>query len=155
MAPRGEKPPGTPRTAFWDTSGIVALCCFQSQTALARKTSRIYARQVTWWGTAVEAVTSFNRLFREKALTAAGRQQAMARLDYLRRRWHEVQPGDDVRDEAERLLTRHPLRAGDALQLSAALIWCRRTTRGRHFVGADDTLATAAEAEGFSVIRLL
>ena len=63
-------------------------------------------------------------LFREKALTAAGRQQAMARLDYLRRRWHEVQPGDDVRDEAERLLTRHPLRAGDALQLSAALIWC-------------------------------
>ena len=155
MASKRRKPLRPPGTAFWDTSGIVPLCCFQSQTALAMRTARLYARQVTWWGTPVEAVSSFSRLYREKALTTVGRHQAMTRLDYLRRRWHEVQPGDDVRDEAERLLTRHRLRAGDALQLSAALTWCGRATRGRHFIGADDDLATAAEAEGFSVIRLL
>ena len=76
--------PRSPLTAFWDTSGIVPLCCFQPQTAQASRTARVYARQVTWWTTSVEAVSSFNRLFREHALTAVGRQQAITRLDYLR-----------------------------------------------------------------------
>jgi predicted nucleic acid-binding protein len=142
-------------TAFWDTSGIVPLCCFQPQTARANSTARRYARQVTWWATAVEAVSSFNRLFRERALTAAGRQQALARLDYLRRRWNEVQPTDEVRDGAERLLSVQKLRAADALQLSAALVWCSGRSAHRHFIGADGDLARAAESEGFTVIRLL
>lgn len=144
-----------PQTAFWDTSGIVPLCCYQQQTTQAHSTARTYARQVAWWATAVEAVSSFNRLHRERALTAQGRQQALIRLDYLRRRWHEVQPSDELRDEAERLLGSHHLRAADALQLAAALTWSGRNRRGRCFVGADGNLANAAEAEGFTVIRLL
>lgn len=144
-----------PLTAFWDTSAIVPLCCFQPQTSRANRTGRLYARQVTWWATAVEAVSSFNRLLREGALTAAGRQQALARLTYLRGRWNEVQPSDEVRDEAERLLGVHQLRAADALQLSAALAWCGRKARGRQFVGTDGELAKAAGAEGFTVIRFL
>ena len=115
----------------------------------------MYARQVTWWATAVEAVSSFNRLLREQALTAAGRQQALTRLAYLRQRWNEVQPSDEVRNEAERLLGVHKLRAGDALQLSAALVWCGQKAHGRPFIGADGDLARAAEAEGFTVILLL
>ena len=142
-------------TAFWDTSGIVPLCCFQSPTARATRTARVYARQVTWWATPVEAVSSFNRLYREEALTAAGRQHALSRLGYLRRRWSAIEPSDEVRDVAERLLGVHKLRAADALQLSAALVWCSHRVRGRSFIGADGDLATAAEAEGFTVIRLL
>jgi hypothetical protein len=103
----------------------------------------------------VEAISSFNRLHREQALTAAGRQQALARLDYLRRRWNEVQPSNEVRGGAERLLGVHKLRAADALQLSAALVWCSQRAQGRHFIGADGDLANAAEAEGFTVVRLL
>jgi hypothetical protein len=79
----------------------------------------------------------------------------MTRLAYLRRRWSEVQPSDEVRDEAERLLGIHVLRAADALQLSAALVWCGRKAHGRHFVAGDGDLSRAAEAEGFSVVRLL
>ena len=146
--------PRSPQTAFWDTSGIVPLCCYQPQTAQANRTARVYARQVTWWTTPVEAVSSFNRLFREYALTAEGRQQAMIRLDYLRRRWNEVQASNEVRAAAERLLSVHTLRAADALQLSAALVWCGQKAQGRHFIGADGGLAKAAEAEGFTVIRL-
>jgi uncharacterized protein len=142
-------------TAFWDTSGLVPLCCLQLQTALANRTARSYARQVTWWATAIEAVSSINRLYRERALTAAGRQQALTRLTYLRRRWNEIAPSEEVRDGAERLLGVHTLRAGDALQLSAALVWCGQRPQGRPFVGADGALATAAEAEGFRVIRLM
>jgi len=119
----------------------VPLCCFQADTSLANRTARLYARQVTWWATAVEAVSAFNRLHREQALTAAGREQALARLDHLRRRWHEVQPTDTLRDEAERLL-------------AAALTWCGQKARGRRFVGSDGKLTNAAETEGFSVVRL-
>jgi len=47
--------PKTLRMAFWDTSGIVPLCCLQSVSAQARQTARIYAQQVVWWATSVEA----------------------------------------------------------------------------------------------------
>lgn len=144
----------TPLTAFWDTSGIVPLCCFQPQSAQARQTSRIYARQVVWWVTAVEAVSSFNRLKREGHLTPSECRQALERLEHLRQRWNEVQPTEEVRHRAERLLSSHQLRAADALQLSAALVWCGNHPRGRVFIGADNKLSDGAEGEGFTVIRV-
>src|SRR5712692_1750588 len=101
--------PVPPLTAFWDTSAIVPLCCFQPQSAQATRTARVYVRQITWWATAVEAISSFNRLYRDQALTAAGKQQALTRLDHLRRRWIEILPSDEVRDGAERLLGVHKL----------------------------------------------
>ena len=117
--------------------------------------ARHYARQVTWWAAPVEAVSSFCRLRRENNLTQDGKQQALNRLAYLRSRWTEVQPTNEVRETAERLLNVHKLRAADALQLSAALVWCSHHPRGRHFIGSEGDLASAAEAEGFTVIRLL
>ena len=152
---RGRAKPTPPLTAFWDTSGIVPLCCFQPQSALARQTARIYARAVVWWATPVEAISSFNRLKREGQMTAKDYGQASARLEHLRRRWNEIQPTEEVRRRAERLLGAHKLRAADALQLSAALVWCSNHPRGRVFIGADGHLSDAAESEGFTAIRLL
>ena len=143
-----------PSTAFWDTSAIVPLCCFQPQSSSARKTGRHYSRQIVWWITVVESVSAFQRLTREKYLTPEGRQQAVRRLQYLRQRWNEIQPTEEVRDTAERLLAVHSLRAADAFQLAAALIWCSHQPRGRHFVGSDGDLCAAAEKEGFAVIRV-
>ena len=153
--PKQKRAAKPPVTAFWDTSAIVPLCCFQSKTSEARRTARLYARQVTWWATSVEVVSSLNRLRREEKLTQEGKQQALNRLAYLRSRWTEVQPINEVRETAERLLNVHKLRAADALQLSASLIWCSHRPQGRHFIGSDGELANAAEAEGFTVIRLL
>jgi uncharacterized protein len=153
--PKQKRAAKRPVTAFWDTSGIVPLCCFQPQTAEAVRAARLYARQVTWWATPLEVVSSFSRLRREENLTQEGKQQALNRLAYLRNRWTEVQPTNEVRETAERLLNVHKLRAADALQLSAALVWCSHRARGRHFIGSDGDLASAAEAEGFTVIRLL
>lgn len=152
--PKQKRTAKPPVTAFWDTSGIVPLCCFQSQSAEAAKTARVYARQVTWWATPVEVVSSFSRLVREENLTLEGKHQALTRLAYLRSRWTEVQPTNEVRETAERLLNLHKLRAADAMQLSAALVWCSHRPRGRHFIGGDGDLSDAAEAEGFGVIRL-
>ncbi len=147
--------PSTALLAFWDTSAIVPLCCRQPQTSEARRAARLYGRQVVWWATPIEAVSSLERLSREGDLSTKDRTQAFARLAYLRERWNEIQPVDEVRDLAERLLRAHKLRAADALQLAAALAWCSNQPRGRHFIGADDRLAEAAEIEGFSVLRLL
>jgi hypothetical protein len=140
--------------AFWDTSGIVPLCCHQPASSQANRNARLYGNQLVWWAAPVEAVSAINRLMREGALTAEQVRQALHRLDYLRRRWSEIQPTEELRTHAERLLRPHSLRAADALQLAAALVWCNNRPRGRHFIGADNALLGAAETEGFSVIRL-
>lgn len=142
-------------TAFWDTSALVPLCCFQPQSAQARQAARTYSRQIVWWATVVEAVSSLNRLTREGTLNLKESRQAFARLDYLRDRWNEIQPTEEVRDRAERLLRIHKLRAADALQLAAALVWCGDRPQGRPLIGADGHLSEAAGAEGFTVICLL
>jgi hypothetical protein len=46
------------------------------------------------------------------------------------------------------------LRAADALQLAAALIWCNHYPRGRTFISGDERLLEAAEREGFDVIKI-
>ena len=142
-------------TAFWDTSGIVPLCSLQPQSAPVRQQARVFSRQVVWWATPVEALSAFHRLAREGQLTKAELRQPLARLEYLRARWSEIQPSEDARQTAERLLARYRLRAADALQLAAALIWCADRTRGRVLIGADSILADAAETEGFTVVRLI
>jgi predicted nucleic acid-binding protein len=53
---------------------------------------------------------------------------------------------------AVRLLEARELRAADSLQLAAALVWCQQRPARRNFVCADERLAKAAEAEGFSII---
>lgn len=147
--------PPTAMAAFWDTSAIVPLCCFQPATAPARRIARLCARQIVWWVTPVEVVSSLARLLRDNHLDDKESAQAIARLEYLSSRWSEVQPSDDVRDQALRLLRIHRLRAADALQLAAALAWCSgRPKRGHTFVCADNQLLQAADLEGFTVVKL-
>jgi uncharacterized protein len=154
MKTKGKPTPVQLMTAFWDTSALVPLCCFQPQSAKARQVVRTYSRQVVWWGTVIEAVSSLNRLTRNGTLSVDENRQAFARLDYLRHRWNEVQPTEEVRERAERLLRIHKLRAADALQLAAALVWCKDRPQGRALVGDDGNLSEAARAEGFTIIRL-
>ncbi len=138
--------------AFWDTSAVVPLCCFQPQTARARQAVRFYTQQVVWWGTPVEAISSLLRLRRDGRLSAHEINLAVARLEHMRKRWHEIQPVEQVRSQAERLLRVHRLRSGDALQLAAAVLWCDQHPRSYPFVCADDILSGAAAAEGFAVV---
>ena len=142
------------QTAFWDSSAIVPLCCFQPQSAKARQTARLYGRQVVWWATAVESKSALNRLLRNGNLTAPESRQAFRKLEFMRQEWNEVHPSELLREQAERLLGIHELRAADALQLSAALVWCSQFPRGHYLIGSDNRLSNAAEAEGSTVIRL-
>ena len=102
----------------------------------------------------VEIHSAICRLHRDRAISAAGKQGAAARLQLLSQGWREVLPDDSIRVLATASLDRYSLRAADSLQLAAALAWCQMRPSRRTFVCGDQRLAEAAGAAGFAVLRL-
>jgi len=76
---------------------------------------------------------------------------ASERLRLIVQHADSIAPTDDVRRRAARLLAFHPLRAADALQLAAALVWCEEQPHGEGFVSLDGRLRDAGAREGFVV----
>jgi hypothetical protein len=89
---------------------------------------------------------------REGQLNAAREGRARRVLAALAGAWSEVLPSEQLRDRSERLLAVHPLRAADAFQLGAALVWSRGQTAAHVFVSLDERLRLAAGREGFRVL---
>ena len=143
-----------PAPAFWDTSALLLLICQQPKSQRARATQRSYPAINVWWGTRVECQSALYRLIREGDLSGKEERQAFLLLERLSAQWVEVQPSEEARQVAERLLKLHPLRAADSLQLSAALIWCNHNPRGKTLICDDTKLIEAAEKEGFDVVRM-
>ena len=137
---------------FWDSCGIVALCAGDGHDRAAGAILRADGEMVVWWAARVECVSAFARLRRNGAMGPRQELEALERLSALSAGWVEVQPGEALRESAERLLWRHPLRSGDALQLAAALDWSDGPARGRGFVTFDARLVHAARVEGFHVL---
>lgn len=137
---------------FWDSSAILPLCVDEPKSPLVRSLLREDGSVAAWWATRTECLAGLMRRVREGTLD--GEQLARARLvlDGLAGSWHEVQPSDMVRSGAHRLLSAHPLRAGDALQLSACLAWCGGRPADVPFVCFDARLREAALREGFDVV---
>lgn len=102
-----------------------------------------------WWGSPVECASAFARLQRDGILDREGEDAARAILALLSDSWHQVEPGDGLREQALRLLRLHPLRAADSLQLAAALEWAGAPPAGE-LVTFDERLKAAARLEGFA-----
>ena len=137
---------------FWDSSAIVPLLVREPTSEKVESLLHRDPDMVVWWGTPVECRSALARVRREGSLLESSLRKCMALLDHLRARALEVQPVEEVRARAERLLLVHPLRAADALQLAASLIWCRERPQGVKFVSLDDRLRGAAVLEGFTVL---
>lgn len=137
---------------FWDTSAVVPLCLAQPASADVRPLLLADGDMVVWWGTVVECTSALARLERSGELGPHGVRAAFRALDLLRAGWTEVAASEAARDRAARLLRTHQLRAGDAMQLAAALIWSGGTTAGLELVTLDDRLRAAAVREGFTVL---
>jgi uncharacterized protein len=135
---------------FWDSSALVPLCVAQPASERVQPLLREDPDVIVWWGSAVELASAVCRLQREGGLTPEGEELAFRALRILERSWHEVQPTEVVRRRAERLLRVHPLRAGDALQLAAALAWAGDPPEGT-IATLDERLAEAARREGLAV----
>lgn len=136
--------------AFWDTSAIVRLCVRSQASQHARELFR-KAGMAAWWATEVEGRNALVRLQREGHLSIAAYQASCERLSALLSSAKEILPNETVRHIALRQVELFPLRAGDALQLAAALMWCRERPQGRLFVCNDRQLLSAATAAGFEV----
>lgn len=138
---------------FWDSSALVPLLV---QQPASRHTDQWLAEdgQIAIWTLSVVEITSaLWRLVRDGRLDESAAQQAEARSAQLAAASHAVVDVSGVRTLAQRVLRVHPLRAADALQLAAALLWAAGQPHLRVLHTLDDRLAAAARREGFDVPR--
>jgi len=140
--------------AFWDTSALVPLCILQEATPAARREHRRYSAKIVWWGTQVEIRSALARLVRDGEIDRAGRSTAEKKWLAFSQRIREVPPTKHVLDVASDLPDQFGVRALDAFQLAAALVWCKERPRNRPFVSADTRLSEAASNAGFDVTTL-
>ncbi len=139
---------------FWDASAIVPLLMMEPTTRTVQALAAKDTSMVVWWATEVECASAIARLERDGALDESASTQAFDRLRSFASAWHEVEPGNAVREAAVRFLRVHPLRASDALQLAAAFIAAERRPSSLEVVTFDDRLAAAARKEGFALIHV-
>jgi predicted nucleic acid-binding protein len=137
---------------FWDASAVVPLLVSETVTGPVLDLLEQDPSMIVWWGTPIECASAVARREREGSLSSAGVTEALARLRQLAAAWQEIEPVEQVRTTAQRLLRVHPLRAADSLQLAAAVIAAEHETGSLPFVCLDDRLAGAAEREGFPVV---
>ncbi len=138
---------------FWDASALIPLCLSQPSTERVRAILAEDPSIVVWWGSLVECASAIARLRKESHLGDADEASAREILGVLQASWFEMQPGDNLRSQALRMLRVHALRAADALQLAAALEWAGSPPQGE-FVSFDERLRTAAQREGFVVVAV-
>jgi predicted nucleic acid-binding protein len=136
---------------FWDSSALVPLLLAEDRSAALTALLATDKEPTIWWATPLECQSAIQRRHRETALPHTVIALATDRLRALVELVDAVAPTDDVRRRAARLVAVHPLRAADALQLAAALIWCEEQPHGEKFICLDGRLRDAARAEGFEL----
>lgn len=136
---------------FWDTSAIVPLLITEEQSLRMRGRLAEDPIIATPEIAAVEITSALWRRRHRGELNAAAHHDAEVNFAELSQRWREVLQSTSVTEAALRLLTRHPLKSLDALQLASAIVF---TPQPRYlpFVTLDKRLAIAARAEGFPVL---
>jgi len=140
---------------FWDSSAVIPVLIAEARSAEMVTLLSSDRAPAVWWGGPVECQSSLHRRRREEVLTPAALAEALARLERLAEDVDVVAPTARLRERAGRALAAHPLRAADALQLAAALVWADDTPAGEAFVCLDDRLREAAGREGFQVLPVV
>ncbi|MEI6211214.1 MAG: type II toxin-antitoxin system VapC family toxin [bacterium] len=135
---------------FWDSSALVPVLNEESHSIEVRKWSALDTIVVAWH-TRVEVFSALTRLQREGSISEACLDRHLAKLERMASEWIEIQPLEDVRRTAMRLLRTHVLRSLDALQLASAWFASEGRPDTMDFVCFDARLASAAQREGFRV----
>ncbi len=134
---------------YWDASALVPLVVRERTTqdylTVARESG-----VVTWWGSYLECVSAIARQARDGTAPAQV-AESYRLLEQLAGEWREIGPSNRLRQAATRLLKTHVLRAGDALQLGAAIVASGFEPYAIRFITEDKRLREAAEREGFVV----
>lgn len=137
---------------FWDSSAVVPLLVPELASEPIRRLHASDPVVIVWWGAEVECVSAVARADRLGRLSAPGAVEGFRRLVALRKGWHEIEPGEEVREAAKRLLRVHDLRAADSLHLAAAFVAAESRPASLEFACLDERLRLAAGREGFAVV---
>ena len=137
---------------FWESSALSTALLDEPRSS---ETIEAFDRDpvpAIWWTTPVECRSAIVHAVRSQRLPRDAAAEAVERLREARSQAREIAPAEAVRTRAVRLLTVHRLRAADALQLAAALVWSEEQPANETFVCLDRRLREAARREGFTLL---
>ncbi len=134
---------------FWDSSALVPVVLPQSRSGEVALLLSKDPGVAIWWATPTECQSALYKRHRQVPIAGPLLRQALQRIDAVVDDVDTVVPTEQVRQRARRLLAAHALRAADALQLAAALTWCKESPARECFVCLDARLVDAASKEGF------
>jgi hypothetical protein len=140
------------RLRFWDSSALLSLAVRDPSTEWIEPLLQRDPDVALWWGAVLGCFDTLADSWRRQRVTDDGFERAKGLILHLQDRAFEIQPTRELRARAARLLNVHPLRADRALELAAALVWCREQTGGMDFVCVEPGLRLAAAREGFRVL---
>ena len=138
---------------FWDSSAVVPLLVPEVVSVSVQRLYEDDPVMAAWWATEIECTSAIARRLRLGQLPEDVAAEGFVRLKALREGWHEVEPGEELRESAKRLLRVHDLRTADALQLAAAVYVAEARPSTLEFVSLDDRLLAAARREGFPTTK--
>ena len=136
---------------FWDSSAVVPLLVRQQASSRVDRWWSDDATVALWTLTPVEITSALWRQVRDGALDEEHARTAETRMQELAEASYTVTDVESVKGLARRLLRVHALRAADALQLGAALVWAGGRPQGKVLLTLDERLALIAKREGFEV----
>ena len=138
---------------FWDSSAVVPLLVPEVMSGSVQRLYEDDPVMAAWWATEIECTSAIARRQRLGQVPENVATEGFVRLKALREGWHEVEPGEELRESAKRLLRVHDLRTADALQLAAAVYVAEARPSTLEFVSLDDRLLAAARREGFPTTK--
>jgi predicted nucleic acid-binding protein len=138
---------------FWDSSAVIPLLVPEVMSGSVQKLYEDDPVIAAWWASEIECTSAIARRQRLGQLPENVAAEGFVRLKALREGWHEVEPGEELRESAKRLLRVHDLRTADALQLAAAVYVAEARPSTLEFVSLDDRLLAAARREGFPTTK--
>lgn len=136
---------------FWDASALVPLLVPEPKTETVARLLRSDADIIVSWTATIECVSACVRRYRERIASEIQLAGALNRLRDLSTHWNVAEPTTSLRLFAEKIVARHALRTGDAIQLASAAVTADGSGEPLEFVCFDRRLALAAAAEGFRI----
>lgn len=137
---------------FWDSSALVPTFLPEARSVELVSLFEAESEPAVWWGTLVECHSAIHRRHRKEAFPQKVLSATMERMAKFFEDADTIGATERIRQRAVRLLAVHALRASDAFQLGAALVWCEERPAGVELLCLDDRLREAADREGFTVL---
>lgn len=136
---------------FWDSSAIVPLVVDEENSEYCLNALADDPHMVIWCLSSVEVISALCRRARDGLLEPHDFRKAKERLKTIAGKAATVSAVEKVRSRASRLLEVHPLRAADACQFAAALVFAQEDPERLPILCFDRRLESAALKEGFSI----